>query len=353
MSSINQGLFTPYPVNRLLTKQEKIDRLYQGKPHPEGSLVHDDDTVIKMNSTYLETIDRYYTVKGFASLLCFGMAIGFLVCLIWFISICFNQHVLQDEPLDSDEVYLILFYVIGLFLMICICLKIVLKEWFRKTHYPIRFNRKNKMVYIYQVDGTILSVPWSDIFFTPCEGKFGMPGWGINGHILADDKETVLKTFSLGFFDLRYNLSGYWEFIRCYMEEDVLDELSKTIFLCPPIAEQKESYIFGLQYSIRGGSKFNWLHQFPLFPYSVLEAVARYVATQTSKIPQWPEDVEKACQVMPDDPIDVSYKNNSPHLWRYVFSCLKKKDYLKFYKQKGLAVRRIRRKVARRHKTLE
>ncbi|CDL84793.1 hypothetical protein XSR1_520005 [Xenorhabdus szentirmaii DSM 16338] len=47
---------------------------------------------------------------------------------------------------------------------------------------------------------------------------------------------------------------------------------------------------------------------------------------QTSKIPQWPEDVEKACQIMPDDPIDVSYKNNSPHLWRYVFSSLKKKE---------------------------
>ncbi|WP_422824361.1 DUF6708 domain-containing protein [Xenorhabdus bharatensis] len=45
------------------------------------------------------------------------------------------------------------------------CLSITLKEWFRKTHYPIRFNRKTKMVHVYQVDGTILSAPWSKIFF--------------------------------------------------------------------------------------------------------------------------------------------------------------------------------------------
>ncbi|WP_339352150.1 DUF6708 domain-containing protein [Xenorhabdus szentirmaii] len=171
------------------------------------------------------------------------------------------------------------------------------------------------------------------------------------GHILADDNETILWSFNLSIFDHQLNLPGYWEFIRCYMEEDVLDEMPKTIFLCPNITEKREGYLFGLQYSMRVNTRLDWILQLPLFPYTMLETFSRYyIAMQTSKIPQWPKEVEKACQVDPDDPIDVSYKNNIPHVWRYVLEALKKEDHLRLYKQRGLAIRRIRRKVARRHR---
>ncbi len=137
------------------------------------------------------------------------------------------------------------------------------------------------------------------------------------------------------------------------MEEDVLNEMTETIFLCPPIAEKRKGYLFGLQYGIRVNTKYDWGLRLLFFPYNILEAFSRYIAMQTSKIPQWPEEVERECQVASDDPIDVSYKNNIPYVWRYVLAGLKKEDHLKYYEQRGLAVRRIRRKVEKRHRTQE
>ncbi|MCC8381226.1 DUF6708 domain-containing protein [Xenorhabdus sp. PB30.3] len=340
------GLFTPYsPPNRSLTEQEKRERLYQGQLHPDNPLINDNDTVIKMNSTYLETVDKHYSVKGFPSLISFGIAVT-LLCIMGFGSYrVIEAHHLRNEPLGYS--LLVINSIIGL--IIFVSLKITLKEWFIKTHYPIRFNRKNKMVYIFQVDGTVLSVPWDSVFFTITGGN----KWGIVGHILADDNERILKTFNLAIFEPKSNLPGYWEFIRCYMEEDVLKQIQKTIFLCPPISERKEGYIFGLQYLTRVDTKYDWIFRLPFFLYSMLEAFSRYIAMQTSKIPQWPEEVERECQIDFDDPIDVSYKNNIPYVWRYVLAGLKKKDHLQFYKQRGLAVRRIRRKVTRHHKAKE
>ncbi|WP_340608934.1 DUF6708 domain-containing protein [Xenorhabdus bharatensis] len=201
------------------------------------------------------------------------------------------------------------------------CLKLTLKEWFKKTYYPIRFNRKNKMIYVYQVSGNVLSISWNKVFFTYAKGKGVFPEWGIDGHILAEDKKTVLQTFSLGYYGSRRELSGYWEFIRCYMEEDVVKELAETIIMCPPIADRKEGYKFGLLYSFRLCSRFDWI-RFIVLPMILLESVSRYIAMRTSKIPQWTKEVEKACLISPNDnvdvdvDVDVSYKNNIPDLWR-------------------------------------
>ncbi|MBD2781657.1 DUF6708 domain-containing protein [Xenorhabdus szentirmaii] len=342
--SIHKGLLTPYLVNRLLTEQEKRNQLHQGQPHSEHPLVYEDDTVIKMNSTYLETVDRHYSVKGYPSLFSFVLFVTILVITIYGCSVTFDRYFFQHNPLNSKRIFAMSIALICIFFSLCFLSKIFLKEWFRKTHYPIRFNRKNQMVYVYQVDGTVLSASWKKVFFTPYEGKLGIPGWGIDGHILADDQETVLRTFSLGFYGDKDDMIGYWEFIRCYMEEDVLDDLSKTIFICPPIAEKKESYLFGLQYSFRFASKLEW-YQLLFLPYTLLECLSRYIAMQTSKIPQWPEEIEISCKVASDDKIDVSYKNNIQCLWRYTLANLKTEDYIMLHKQRKTAAKRIKRKV--------
>ncbi|PHM66946.1 hypothetical protein Xsto_00598 [Xenorhabdus stockiae] len=346
MSSKHQGISKSYLRGRTLTEQEKRERLYQGQPHPDNPLINDHDTVIKMNSTYLETVDRSYNNKGFLSLICFGITITFLCIMIWGCQGTIEAHRLRNESLSSKAIYALLFLNGIVCLIIFICVKLILIEWFRKTHYPIRFNRKKQMVYVYQIDGSVLSAPWGNIFFTLNGGN----KWGINGHILADDNQTVLQTFNLAILESKPNLPNYWEFIRCYMEEDVLHEIPKTIFLCPPIAERKEGYLFGLQYGIRMRTKIDWVLLLPLFPYYLVEAFSRYIGMQTSRIPQWPKEVEMACQVDSDDPIDVSYKGNIPYVWRYVFANLKMKDRIKYYKQSMTASKRIRRKVARRHK---
>ncbi|PHM56862.1 hypothetical protein Xsto_04128 [Xenorhabdus stockiae] len=149
------GLYTPYSVNRPLTQQEKIDQFHQGKPHCESKFIRDGDTVIKMNPTYLETVDRYYADKGNARLVT-SIIFAFLFGGLVYGNLVFFEHYFycgKELPSTFDMLFLLLFFPILYF-----CLKLTLKEWFKKTHYPIRFNRKNKMIYVYQVSGNVLSI---------------------------------------------------------------------------------------------------------------------------------------------------------------------------------------------------
>ncbi|MBS9439865.1 hypothetical protein EAE91_22755 [Photorhabdus noenieputensis] len=344
-------LYNPYKLNRPLTWVEKHDQLCQGKPTKitakYGLYIVDHDTVIRMNSTYMETVDKYYREKGFVSslhatlfLINLGLSLYFTIIMILQ---GFNGNY---EILTGFFIYqmvaMFIFYLSG---------KFILKEWFAKTHYPIRFNRKTQMIHVYRFDGTVLSVPWKEVFFTPTIGGGKWPEWSISGHILADDQETVLDTFSLGLSGDLELMPGYWEFIRCYMEEECLQEQADIIALCPTIEKQKESYIFGLQYLMRMGSRLAWLFGLVMMPIFLITSVARYIAMQTSKMPQWSQEVEEACQVDPDDPINVSAANNPVHLWRYVLANQTREERQALYDRQLSAYTRLQEKIAMAHST--
>uniref|UniRef100_UPI0036DECCB6 DUF6708 domain-containing protein n=1 Tax=Photorhabdus sp. RM322S TaxID=3342825 RepID=UPI0036DECCB6 len=343
--------YMPYKLNRPLTQQEKDYQLYQGKPTrltgKTGEYMIEYDTVIRMNSTYMETVDKYYRNKGFVSSLfatsffcCLGMDLFFMVDTILR---CFN----------GDYKSLLGFFIFqpGGMVILYFSGKLILKEWFATTHYPIRFNRKTQMIHVYRFNGTVLSVPWKDVFFTLTESRGRMKEWCIDGHILADD-QTVLDTFSLGFSEVfRELMPGYWEFIRCYMEEDGLQEQADIILLCPPIEQKKEGYIFGLQYLMRMNSRLDWFVELINFPFDLITSIARYIAMQTSKIPKWPQEVEDACQVDPNDLINVSAANNPVHLWRHILANQTLEEYQAINDRLSLAHARLKEKIAMAHST--
>lgn len=126
-------------------------------------------------------------------------------------------------------------------------------EVFFNTYYPIRFNRKNRIVYVYQSGGDVLSVPWQDLRFVLTGGKnFTITEWTIIGCVMGDDGDTITRTFPLP-INLTWDpedLTMCWEFIRCYMEEgdEYLPDLVDTIPWCPPVENQKEGWLFGLLY---------------------------------------------------------------------------------------------------------
>ncbi|MBS9439864.1 hypothetical protein EAE91_22750 [Photorhabdus noenieputensis] len=347
------GLYTPYKLNRPLTWEEKDDQLCQGKPtqlnSKYGQYIVDYNTVIRMNSTYMETVDKYYEDKGFVSsltatffLACFGLTLYAYGGMAY-------QYIVYKEIVPS--LFGIFILTVFLAFMLYFSGKFTLKEWFATTHYPIRFNRKTQMIHVYRFNGTVLSVPWKEVFFTLTVGGSKWLEWSIDGHILADDQETVLETFSLGISGLRDMLPGYWEFIRCYMEEECLQEQADIISLCPPIEKQKESYIFGLQYLMRMNSRLNWLFGIVKLSFDLITSVARYIAMQTSKIPQWTQEVEEACQVDPDDPINVSAANNPVHLWRYVLANQTREERQALYDRQLSAYTRLQEKIAMAHST--
>lgn len=341
------GLYIPYKLNRSLTEKEHNGQFRQGKWR-KVKCVMDEDSVVRMNSIYLETVCKYYQGNGIASSLLSILTFGILLMVVYGVSYAIYATLFEGRPFHWGGIIVITIFTVfaEFFLM-----RLLNNEWFRKTHYPIRFNRRNQMVYVYQVNGLILTVPWSQVFFTSAMSRGAMSEWGIDGHILADDGETVINTFSLAISVMggKKLLNEYWEFIRCYMEEDCVADLANIVTLCPPVENRKEGYIFGLQYLLKINSRLEWIFLPIMFPLGLLASVARYVAMQTSKIPQWPQEVLDACQIDPDDPVNVSAANNPEHLWRYVLANEKREEYEIRYARQSAANERIKAKLDARY----
>ena len=341
------GLYSPFKINRPLSGEEIKNQLrqdYTGMGKVD-SLALDDTVVIRMNSTYLELVDKYYSDRGMPESLVFIMLSAVVTFFISMVYLLFFNPTGTPNTL-SGVFCILLACVISLSMAIWIY-TYLRKSWFTWTHYPVRFNRKTKMVHVFKVDGTILSVPWKEVFFT--RGRAGpgaMPEWSIDGHILAEDGKTVIDTFSLGFSNARQELITNWAFVRSYMEvDDCLSDLKDIIVLCPPVAERRESFIFGLQYMMRVESRLEWPFTLILLPLKLLGGVARFVAMRTSKIPRWSAAVEADCRVDPADPINVSAANNPKHIWRYVLANQSLEEYQALYQRQTAAMERLREKV--------
>ena len=119
---------------------------------------------------------------------------------------------------------------------------ILCKESFAWTHYPIRLNRKTRMVHAFRLDGTVLSVPWDEVLFTLGRGNraFGVQNWDIRGHVLDADGVTVRETFAFSAEDIDHDiLRRHWEFLRRYMEEGP-EALVGQVEFCMPVAGRRE-----------------------------------------------------------------------------------------------------------------
>ncbi|HDX8864035.1 TPA: hypothetical protein RQO19_002664 [Klebsiella michiganensis] len=338
------GLYTPYKLNRPLTEKERDSQFRQGKWR-RVKFIMDEHSVVRMNSTYLETVCKYYSGVGISSSLIASLILGVLIVFAYeglYASLISDEYVSWGGVCFSAIICVFFIILLGVFFH---------KEWFRKTHYPIRFNRKTQMVHIYKVSGEILSVPWGYIFFAPAQSVGVTKEWGIDGHILADDGETVVDTFSLAVSLTagKKLLGEYWEFIRCYMEEDCVADLADIVTLCPPVENRKEGYIFGLQYLLKMDSRLEWIFLPIMLPLDLLASIGRYIAMQTSKIPQWSQEVLDACQPDPDDPVSVSAANNPEHLWRYVLANEKREEYESRYIRQSAANERIKAKLDARY----
>ena len=61
-----------------------------------------------------------------------------------------------------------------------------------------------------------------------------------------------------------------------------------------PIADERESFLFGWHRTMSAS--------YMLLPIYVFIYPGRWIAMHTSKIPKWPEEIERVCQVEPGDP---------------------------------------------------
>ena len=311
------GLIGAYPKQRPLTEQERNHQLKQKQrlnvePHYQLS-------VIKMNSTFLDTVDKWFAWKGLISAVSLSVICIFFYGMIA-VGFCFGpipwQEMTSDEKLEQGIFSL---FIVAISLpLICFGIWLLKKDSFAYTHYPIRFNFKAKMVYVFRTDGSVLSVPWGQIFFTLGHLQ-QWNEWEVRGHVLEPDNVTVRETFALSYigtlspkdiapgstqFSSEDFVRAHWEFIRRYME-DGPQSISEQVQFCMPVDMKRESLRVSLQRTFANIAGAPLVIYWLLFPFCAVVSVFRMVAVQTSKNPVWPEDVEANCIIDDGDPFAI------------------------------------------------
>ena len=264
-----------------------------------------------MNSTYLECVDYYFMRKGMPTI--FGLIIfPFTLALTLFpIYVIFDNW----DELSGSEIILIPLGCLFLSLLSGALSAFILYtlrfECFNYTHYPIRFNRKTRMVHAFLPweKGRFISIPWDKVFFAHTSQKHDS-GFGIYAHQLSEDGKTVLESFLLPVqteWDSEYRFMQ-WEFIRQYMEEgdERVAELSKMVGIVMNVGDRHESPYQSLRNTLMSlGSDQSiglLLMCIIFFPFPVLYTIGRIIAIWTSKVPRWSAEIEATSKYLPDDP---------------------------------------------------
>jgi len=306
------GLTSKYPVNRPLTDREREFQLHQ-KQRLELEPAHQ-LSVIRLNSTFLELVDKYYAWKGFITTTCIAAA-AVLCGGQLYLAISFAVDA-NSTLYSTNERWLNAVGLVTLATGIAFLLSWLLrKESFAHTHYPIRLNRKTRMIHLFRLDGSILSVPWEEVFF--CLGALRQNGWEIQGHVLDRDGVSVRETFAFMLQGVgtreRDQLRQYWEFVRRYMEEGP-QAVSGDVRFCLPISSKRESFIFGFHRTHFDAGAIPLVIQILVLALYLVTYPGRWIAMRTSKIPVWPKVIDDACRVDPGDLFIRDASMNPPGL---------------------------------------
>lgn len=312
------GLLQKYPVNRELTSEERQLQLKQKHKleiEPAYQL-----SVIKMNSTFMEVVDKYYGWKG---VLTTTMLAGMAILCVMSLNIAADSATqLLSGRISGDLSAGALLAITAAFVLafgvlpVAACIWLLRKESFTYTHYPIRLNRKTRMVHVFRLDGTVLSVPWDKLFIT--FGRCASPRhWDVRAHVMDKDGVTVRESFSLSEWGVgdrdRELLKHYWEFVRRYME-DGPQAVIHGVHFCLPIESKREPVRFGVQRQFVEATGMPLPLRLAGLALALVLAPGRWFAMRTSKIPVWPKEIDDACSIEPGDPYIKDAGINPPDL---------------------------------------
>jgi hypothetical protein len=286
-----------FRVNRPLNEYEQVHHFNLKKPASQQ--VHYELSLIHFNSTFVECVDKWYAMRGFVAMA--GAGFGF-AALFGIFATLYGLYMLGE--------WIFLLPLIMFLPLLWFVKKLIFSDAFTYTHYPIRFNRKNRQVYAFRRDGTVLKAGWDELYWTMYGSGSWMSDIFVAGHLLESDRKTVKETVALSYVTVaveagEQQLRDFFEFFRRYMEEGpgaVLEALKPTpLIMLPPIDRQRESWAFGwerLTLNAHGFVVIQWLFQVFFLPISLF----RWIVMRTSKIPRWPQWVEDECRIEPGDP---------------------------------------------------
>ncbi|WP_354675409.1 DUF6708 domain-containing protein [Cupriavidus alkaliphilus] len=309
------GWLTRYKLNRTLREYEIAEHL---DPRQRiADLPPNDHGLLRLNSTFVEYMDRFFLQRGWAAM---GGA-PFIAMLVFFGCLFGSTiYVPTGDNLEPTRASIISGWVAVIACLataLCFIKFIWLKDFFCYTHYPIRFNRKNRMVYVFRHNGPggVLTIPWDSAYFyigrsSPAAGNPGHYTFDLRCNVL-DDQRMVRDTFAVGMdgSTSRGAVLEHWEMVRRYMEE------GPQSLPFPPLAltVSTETTLRNMVITQVSG-QFSGFLGILMLPITLPWALFRYVAMKTCKRPVWPEDVENACLIDPQDPFileEPSYAGNA------------------------------------------
>jgi hypothetical protein len=189
---------------------------------------------------------------------------------------------------------------------------LVWMDFHKWTCYPTRICRKNKTIYHFRIDGTVLCVPWDEIHFSLCfNGKRALSAVNLRACVMDTNREMVLESFDFGTqCESEEGALRQWEFFRQYMLNGPKDIIGNVKYCMP--SGKRESYFTGLE---RISAQYPGVFfKILLFPFSLYVSIFRFLAMRTHRIPVWPKEVEDACAIEPGDPYVKDYRSNPKDL---------------------------------------
>lgn len=285
-----------FPINRPLTDEEKKSALPRKEEKSES--FDDHNGLVALNSIYIEWIDRRFRARGA------GATSVTLITTVFFILFTVAALVLA-YLFRSNTAQSYAFLEISVAGVVAAAFMYYIRprlDFFQKTYYPIRFNRKNRMVYVYRdkKDGGILTVPWDKVFFHIGRGMQNPVFCDIRGEVMEGN--IVKDTFALGpYMPGPDGIRQMWAFIRRYMEggpEAVGPDPRDRYVSLSLHGSLKDCAM--VAYTNFGAP--NLLIRIISWPFIAASTITRWLVFKTCTMPQWPADIEAACKVEPDDP---------------------------------------------------
>lgn len=301
------GLFINYEtVGKKLKPHKTIDL---DRSYAETDKLYSQRAVIQFNSTFVELIDRWNYRRGFISIFSmFAMSLS----VIGIIMLTYFEFFYSSSPKSMGILFMIIGLIISCIALLLVSFRLFSRECFSYTHYPIRFNRKLRKVYVIQPNKKLLVANWDDFHIGLQKGSPKL--WDIRFSLL-DEQEKVTDTFALPFTDFsEYDnaLLGHWEFIRSYMEDDTPEKAFDALTQVFPIHNRKETikesiervYMFPDMPYDHPSSSLGRMFFWGALPMWLIFIIGRIISIKTSKTPRFPDWVEQECLIDAEDPFN-------------------------------------------------
>lgn len=309
-----------YKNGRILTEKERNSIL--SKKIDDKSNIDHKYNFVKMNSTYIECVNNSFFLRGnsYFNLLAV-LSLGVPIILLLWIFTFYVNIIKYDHNFFS---FIIIFSPMHILFSFIFYIFYKGYQNFKKyeklgyNYYPIRFNRINKKVYVYDVSGQIFTDDWNKIDFILNIRLGGYEGtfWEVKGFI-KDNNGLIVYTFAFALSkNKKQETLEIWEFIKEYMNNgpEKLYFNKKVAGVIHRLPSEKLSYCLNIEVhpeSLETSKEIVALDYQSEIRSFYSRAMIKILGNTRNKFiradkqPKWPQNVENECQVDATDPYVV------------------------------------------------